>query len=176
MSVSLESQSFDLQVSKMTKLICLIPFTLGWNMGIYTFFLSLQTYSLNTLFTKLNQNLDLFPRVLKFIFNFRKSIQYKEEDCTISAKKNCVEFCTDAIKGNLHKIRFFLTKIKKICKYFWLFEFAGSRAFQKRIIYHCWRPFCFRTCLAKNLDFAINLKFGKLSIFCISLTWSPRAF
>ena len=70
---------------------------------------SLKAYCLNALFYPF-QNKSIFiptsSHLISKLYSSLESLQQKQADCTIFAKKFCTDFCTDACKGNLHIFSF----------------------------------------------------------------------
>ena len=80
-----------------------MPLTLGWKQGFYTYCLSLQAYWMRAIWY-LYQTIFIY-RATTFhwisfstFYNSLESLKQKQGDCTISAKKFCVDFCTQTLK------------------------------------------------------------------------------
>jgi len=91
-----------------------------------------------------------------------------------SAKKFWVDFCTDALKGNLHSFSFpwmhiYVLKILQIFLHVWI---CWVRAFYKCIIYYISRTFRYKTSFGNK--YVRKCKFAKF--FCRLIKRCPRAF
>ena len=105
-----------------------------------------------------------FRHWISTFYRSLESLEQKEADYTTFAKKFCIVFFLHRCQEYLHIFRFpwmeficidakrictfsvfldYKFSFRKLCKYFFIFEFAVVRAFLKCIIYHISRTFCF---------------------------------
>ena len=101
--------------------------TLGWNLSFYTTaWVFRYTYCLNALFYLYQTKSKFRPTSSHWISTFYsslESLEHEKADCTIFAKKFCVDIFTDALKENFLNFSFYFLKMYNLAHFFFLHIF-----------------------------------------------------